>query len=230
MNKKKVMLSAIVLALVLSIGGVLAYFSDTDAKTNTFTVGKISIQLTEPTWTSTGQAKATNILPNQEVEKDPMITNNGNNPAFVFIEVSIPKKAGNSVLIENQDGTSPNPVPTTDQPLFELINLDGNVGVNSGWTLISTDTTDTNVNKYVYAYGSSSAMSSLAVNGETPKLFNKIRLANVQEGWQVEASTQSVVVTGYGIQTEGLSGVSDPTAAAPATVWGLLKANEVNKP
>jgi predicted ribosomally synthesized peptide with SipW-like signal peptide len=38
MNKKKVLIAAFVLALVLSIGGVLAYFSDSETKTNTFTV------------------------------------------------------------------------------------------------------------------------------------------------------------------------------------------------
>ncbi len=228
MNKKKVMVAAIVLALVLSIGGVLAYFSDSDAATNTFTVGNISIELTEPNWVADN---AENILPNQKVAKDPTIKNDGSNPAFVFIEVAIPKKAANAVIIENQDGTSPDPVPTDAQPLFELINSTGNVGVNSGWYLVETDTTDASVNKYVYAYGSSTAMTSLGVNASTnPALFNEIRLANVQEGWSVESSTQNVVVTGYGIQTEGLSGVTNTAQANPSTVWGLLKANAVHKP
>ena len=45
MKKKKTILAALVLALVVSIGGVIAYFSDTDSKTNTFTVGKVSIEV-----------------------------------------------------------------------------------------------------------------------------------------------------------------------------------------
>jgi predicted ribosomally synthesized peptide with SipW-like signal peptide len=39
MNKKKSIAVAIVLALVLLIGGMLAYFTDKDTKTNTFTIG-----------------------------------------------------------------------------------------------------------------------------------------------------------------------------------------------
>ncbi|MDO5323968.1 MAG: TasA family protein, partial [Clostridia bacterium] len=52
MNKKKVLVLAVSVCLVaiLAIGGTLAYFTDTDAKTNTFTVGNVDITLTEPNW------------------------------------------------------------------------------------------------------------------------------------------------------------------------------------
>ena len=62
MSKKRAILAAVVLALVLCIGGVLAYFSDSEKATNTFTVGNISIQLTEANWNA---SNATSILPNQ---------------------------------------------------------------------------------------------------------------------------------------------------------------------
>ena len=46
MKKKTLaMLLAVCLMATAVIGGSLAYFTDTDAKTNTFTVGKVDITL-----------------------------------------------------------------------------------------------------------------------------------------------------------------------------------------
>ena len=49
MNKKKVLVLAVSVCLVaiLAIGGTLAYFTDTDSATNTFTAGGVKIQLIE---------------------------------------------------------------------------------------------------------------------------------------------------------------------------------------
>lgn len=223
MNKKKVMLAAIVLALVLSIGGVLAYFSDSDEKTNTFTVGKISIQLTEPTWDSTGKTKAESVLPNQLIDKDPKITNNGKNPAYVFIKVSIPNAEVTTETEAGEDGTQ-----NTLQPLFKLMNnaTPPAEGVNEGWVLVSTKNGDaTNPTEYVYAYGTETEMEALAVGASTTNpLFSKIKFANVQEGWNIEEHPYDVVVTGYAIQTENLNGGK----VKPSDVWDVLKANAIN--
>ncbi len=49
MSKKKILVLAMTLSMVaiLAIGGTIAYFTDTDAKTNTFTTGKVDITLVE---------------------------------------------------------------------------------------------------------------------------------------------------------------------------------------
>ena len=221
MNKKKVLIAAFVLALVLSIGGVLAYFSDTETKTNTFTVGSVRIALNEPTWDSTGQTAAGSVLPNQMIDKDPTIENTGNNAAYVFIKVSIPKT---TVTIEAQDGSGST---STTQELFTLINSSNAAGVNSGWELVSSDTTGANANEYIYSYSASGTMTSLAKNATTTNpLFNKIQFVNAQEGWGIEGQNYNVVVTGYAIQTENLtaSNVTGNTA-----VWNVLNANAVHK-
>ena len=221
MNKKKVLIAAFVLALVLSIGGVLAYFSDTETKTNTFTVGSVRIALNEPTWDSTGQTAAGSVLPNQMIDKDPTIENTGNNAAYVFIKVSIPKT---TVTIEAQDGSGST---STTQELFTLINSSNTAGVNSGWELVSSDTTGANANEYIYSYSASGTMTSLAKNATTTNpLFNKIQFVNAQEGWGIEGQNYNVVVTGYAIQTENLtaSNVTGNTA-----VWNVLNANAVHK-
>ncbi|WP_291236988.1 TasA family protein, partial [Frisingicoccus sp.] len=74
-----------ILAGTVSIGGIMAYFTDGDTATNTFTVGKISLDLQEPSW-----VPPTNITPGQEIAKDPQIKNDGNNEEFVFLKVTVP--------------------------------------------------------------------------------------------------------------------------------------------
>ena len=55
MNKKKSIAVAIVLTLILLIGGMIAYFTDEDTATNQFTLGdNIEISLSETGgWTNT---------------------------------------------------------------------------------------------------------------------------------------------------------------------------------
>ncbi len=51
MKKRKIILTSLALALVLLIGGIAAYLTDaTQQETNTFTVGKVDITLSEPSW------------------------------------------------------------------------------------------------------------------------------------------------------------------------------------
>ena len=49
MNKRKLLLVALSLCMVaiLAMGGTLAYLTDTDAKTNVFTVGNVNIEQNE---------------------------------------------------------------------------------------------------------------------------------------------------------------------------------------
>lgn len=77
-NKKrmKTMIAATAMIGVLAIGGISAYFTDGDTATNTFTVGKVSIDLQEPNWNP-----PKDITPNQEIKKDPQIKNDGINDA-----------------------------------------------------------------------------------------------------------------------------------------------------
>lgn len=90
MNKKKILVLAVSVCLVaiLAIGGTLAYFTDTDAKTNTFTVGNVDITLTEPNWEGTGSQDAPEVYPGEPLAKDPTVENTGANPCFVRIQVT----------------------------------------------------------------------------------------------------------------------------------------------
>lgn len=88
MKKKIVALCLCIAMLTIAIaGGTLAYFTDTDAKTNTFTVGNVDIKLEEPNWDTDGSEDAPEVYPGEALAKDPTVTNDGANPCFVRIKV-----------------------------------------------------------------------------------------------------------------------------------------------
>lgn len=89
--KKKILTLGLVAALsaTAAIGGTLAYFTDTADATNTFTVGNVAIELTEPGWDKVKKEKENeNVYPGQILAKDPTVKNTGANPCFVRIGVT----------------------------------------------------------------------------------------------------------------------------------------------
>ena len=116
MKKKKtiIKLICILIAIVIIItGGIFAYLTSTNHKSNIFTVGSIKISLTEPNW---NPSNAIDFLPGDTINKDPKINNIGRNSAYVYLKVVNP-------LIELSNNT--------EGPLF-------NYTLNSGWTEVST--------------------------------------------------------------------------------------------
>lgn len=88
MNKRKLMLVAVVLcmAAILLAGGTLAYLTDTDQQTNTFTVGDIGIELEE-------KFPENELMPgpNNALTKEVTVKNTGSNPAYLWIELLVPE-------------------------------------------------------------------------------------------------------------------------------------------
>ena len=198
MNKKKSIAVAIVLVLILIIGGLLAYFTDTDTAQNVFTIGdEVNIRLSE-TWTA---QDGLGIHPGAVVTKAPSIVNESTTtPAYVFAEVVVPCYAST--------GT------TVDTPMFTFT-------PNSGWTRIDSNTVDTTAKTitYVYAYGTSSAMTSLAANATTSTaVFSSVTLDSSLTPAQVATanSSLSIDVNAYGIQTDAL------TVTTPSDIFALF--------
>lgn len=209
-NKKmRTVLTAGALASVLLVGGIAAYFTDFETKTNTFTVGEVGIELEEPKWTP-----PTNIVPNQEMTKDPTITNNAVNDAYVFMEVVVPTY---NIKTANADG-SVNPAADTELFTYEL---------NTGWVEVGQAVKDMakNTTTHVYAYAKDDAMTALGKSAKAPVLFKdeKVKFVNVVEDntLHVESLNDDVnmIVNGYAIQTSGINGGK----TAPADVWLVVK-------
>ncbi len=201
-SRKKTILVAVVLALVLLIGGMLAYFTDTDEKTNVFTLGdEVDIELLE-TWDAT---KGDKIHPGAQVQKVPTIKNKSTTtPAYVFAEVVVP--------CYDKDGDG-----TVETALFTLNS------VGSAWNLMTTKAIDTE-NKtitYIYNYGNDTGMTSLAASATTPDLFTSVTLKSDLTAVQAKtaSATPNIVINAYGIQTDALS------VTAPADIFALFTNN-----
>ena len=220
MNRKKTIAVALVLALILIIGGMLAYFTDTDTKTNVFTLGDdVDISLSEDGWDALADTNnndipdvAEGIHPGTKVVKDPEINNDSSTtPAYVFAEIIVP------CYDANNDGT-------VDTPLYKLLDssdaaltmTQGSAG-NTGWTLINSPSVDTTTGKitYVYAYATNTTtMTSLAANATTSTpVFSKVQVEPSLTAAQKTTATTptNIVVNAYGIQTDGLD-VTTPSA------------------
>ena len=246
MSRKKLIVTAIILTLVLAIGGILAYFTDVQTKTNTFKMGNVEIEVDEGDFPSGGES---NVMPGMEFNKSPKVINKGTTPVYAFVEVTIPYdtvKVGNATT-------------ATVNELFELLHTSGQttaVGINSGWKSVNfTGSTETSTGSgiyvkrtpesstvttrgtdtYVYAYvGDGTTLKALAGKAndqatqgeETNTLFDKVRFIDVSENDPETSTIQNhsfdVVVSGYGIQTTEL-GLEGSDATDPAKVWPLVK-------
>ena len=117
--KKKVLSVFLVVALIaITAMGTLAYFTDTDDAENVFTVGNVSIDLTEPNWEGEGKEDAPEVYPGEALAKDPTVTNDGANPCFVRVKVEGLDCLGENNVITTRykyvDGYN-----TTDWELYE---------------------------------------------------------------------------------------------------------------
>lgn len=209
MNKKAARTAAIaaIMAGTLTVGGMMAYFTDADDAVNTFTVGKISVDLTEPDW---DPEDGEDITPNQTIEKNPTVTNDGVNDEFVFLKVSVPYK---NIVTANADGTKN---AAADTALFTY-------EVNDGWTLLNEEKdTENGVTEYLYAYtgADEQTMEALAADASAPALFDSVTFVNAVEGQELEGSTQNLTIDAYAIQSSFLGASADETQ--PQAVWTIL--------
>lgn len=105
--KKKLTAIALVVAMlaIAVVGGSLAYFTDTDAATNTFTVGNVKIDLVEKNADGTPFTQDQKLLPGSKtvnnVAKVVTVENTGSEDAYMWIEVWVP------AALDDGDDNSP---------------------------------------------------------------------------------------------------------------------------
>lgn len=111
-NKKKILALSLVLALgaTLMVGGSLAWFSDTDEVTNTFTVGSVEIVQNETNADGTEFTQDQQMIPVVEngktnpaefanfIHKIVTVKNTGKNPAYVQTFIAVPAALDNGLL------------------------------------------------------------------------------------------------------------------------------------
>ena len=88
MKRKLIIALALCLALALGIGGTMAYLTATTGPVvNTFTIGNVGLELTEPAGVAANyQFK---IVPGETVTKDPTVTvTTGSEPCWLFVKIT----------------------------------------------------------------------------------------------------------------------------------------------
>ena len=107
MNKRKIILLATALCMVaiLAVGGTLAYFTDTDEKTNVFTVGRVDITLKEDFGNTVEgtEDRDTQLMPGKEnaIKKEVQILlEAGSRDSYVWYEYWIP------AYLDSTDGST----------------------------------------------------------------------------------------------------------------------------
>lgn len=221
MSRKKLIVTAIVLTLILAIGGILAYFTSTDTKVNRFKMSNVGITVDEGDFpgNTADENNTVPVVPNEEIVKAPTVTNEGDGDVYAFIRVEIPCK---------EVKTSPTG-SATEIPLFTVRHItDATTGAtadgidSTNWVQVGEATKVGSNMVYVYAYGTSTKLTALSKNERTEPVFDKVKFAGVietgdeDETDSLQGQKLEVTVSGYGIQTEGLE--SD----VPSAVWPLV--------
>ena len=152
-SKKQMVMAAAACAMmgVMVIGGTMAYLTDSETATNTFTIGQVKIDLEEPEYAKLTDTQKKNLVPNQIVAKDPQVENTGVNDAIVFLKVEMPKK---DVIVAEKDGTRKTTAVTE---LFTMLNTDIDPAADGStdgknWVELQGDDTGADTNIHVYAY------------------------------------------------------------------------------
>lgn len=204
MKKKNLIITSSALAALVIAGGALAFFTDVQTATNTFTVGDVGIELTEPSWDPDVKPVVT---PGQEIAKDPTVKNTGTIPAYVFMEVKVPYA---NVSLIGENGVKADPA-NNELFTYEL---------KDGWIEVGTPVLADGVATHVYAYASETAMTEVATN-QSVMLFDTIKFADVAEG-DFEGDDLDVIVKSLAIQTTNLD------TTVPAELWVYVD-NQANQ-
>ncbi len=89
LKKKALMAGSYVAVAALAVGGTMAYLTDRASIPNTFTNGNVDIELSEDF------EQGAKLIPGVDIEKKPVITNVGDEDAYVWLTFSIPSKFDN---------------------------------------------------------------------------------------------------------------------------------------
>lgn len=197
-------MSAAACAMVgaMAIGGTMAYLTDNEGATNTFTVGKVQVDLEEPGW---DPEEGKDIVPNEEVAKNPQVENTGVNDALIFVTVDVPVK---NVTLVAADGTKGTKEPTELFWFKQTADAQNSFAdnFNSNWVRLTDKetegTTDGSTTKYVFAYN-----AKVAKGATTSPLFDKVQLKNIIENEVTPGEAQNIVVKTYAIQADNIVGV-----------------------
>lgn len=195
--KKKYLIAAVAIMLVaaLAVGGTLAYMTDRDEATNTFTVGNVDITLNE-VYTENSQ-----LMPGVEINKDITISNTGINNAYVWYTFAIPTELVPYLIVKYEQNTAwTAPVQVAEGK------VDGN-GI--AYTVFVTMYTEEIAAGVETALGMTSVTLSPYIDIDPNGALHSVQAGVVTDiNWNYETSPV-IYVNAYGIQVEGFDNVQE---------------------
>ena len=186
MRKKSLlsMAAAVGMIALIGVGATFAYFSDTTEQlTNTFTLGKVEIELAEPNW----KGDKVDIVPGQSFDKDPTVT--------------VAANSVNSYVFMNVDGLD-------EMPTYFSID-----GISSEWKKVDENETLDLDGVYVYVGETGTEAKIVEKSEEVtklPPLFTKVSYA--AEATEGSTTSFQIKVKAAAVQAEGGEGYSVDTA------------------
>lgn len=209
-NAKKVVATMAACAMIgaMAVGGTFAYLTDSETTTNTFTVGKVQVDLTEPNKPDENTPR----VPNEEIAKDPTVKNTGDNDAIMFVAFDIPM---DNLVVADSTGAKKE---AADVELFDFrADTKTYDSVNDGWVQVSaTKATDNSKMTYIYGYD-----KTVAKTDDVPSVFDHVRMANIVEG-QIDQSKLNMPIRAYAIQAGWLQSEANTTENHDIVTTGTM--------
>jgi len=225
--KKILALSMIaLLAIVAVVGGTLAYFTDTESATNTFTYGNVDIELNE-------DFPEKELIPGENNALDKVVTveNTGSEPAYMWIELWIPA-ALDTPADASQNDLHFNPFDTYKDANGKLYTIRGSVAKANGYTLVAEtvevqlgtkEINGVTYNGYrEYIKGDSPKATGESTYPLLARVFMDKDIKQCTEGHDDclvlkdgthYTGTWEIIVNAYGIQAAGFANIEEAIAA-----------------
>lgn len=217
--KKKILTLCLVacLAATAIVGGTLAYFSDTDAQTNTFTTGDVAIDLwedfgdndaqgIEELIPATGSAQAGTLK--NGIEKEDYVKNTGSEDAYVRVHIAIPSvlddaqpdfDASQNVLHFNYAGES------IGEGKWDWSKAPDDGEYDGSWNYYATTIDGVSYNVYVVTYGAKLATGEATVDAihqvyldskTTNEDITRIK-ATLGDDWHIYVAAEGTQAAGF---------------------------------
>ena len=210
MKKFKALLvvACALLLVAASVFGTMAYLTSTDTVTNTFTVGKVNINLDEAKANTDGslvegadrvKANSYKLLPGHTYNKDPMVTVlSGSEPSYVKMTVTF-SKANELDAIFAPNGAN----------LTNIFN-----GYDAANWIAKGNTKDTTANTRTYEFWYKEAVGAPEGNVALDALFNSITVPGAITAEQLATiESMTITVNAYAIQADGFANADAAWAA-----------------
>ena len=196
--KKSLPAATALILMILIVNSSIAYFTSKDKAGNVYTVGSVDIKIDEPSW-DPGEDHP--IEPGKEHDKDPVVTNTGNNDAYVRIRLCI---SDYSAFIKHGGN---------DYDITSMFNI-GSKWVKTGGPVI--DSEDDTV-RFTYTY-----TEVLPVGKVTEPLFTKVTMPDFIDSDMIRDMDNEfdVTVQADAIQADGFSNYTEAFKAFDERMGG----------